>query len=256
MLFAYVYCFRPFVAQSAEKIHVLLDRFESADRSFNLTINIKQTECFYQPSKLVVPPTLPSYIRINNENFIQCKNFVYLGSTSQIRLNSTKNWCIGSIEPAQALVNSKRGCGITTMHLLEWSTRHTEWLYCQPYCVDNITVQRKKKLRAFKIRHQRKTTDVSWREMTTNFDVLKTAIYDWYVHLKITEMSWAQWENGDECLSKQLLYSQLKMEHRNQGRQWQWFKDVIKRNLKLRGSAGMPGSLNHCIVPWYNWYIT
>ena len=81
MLFAYVYCFRPFVAQSAEKIHVLLDRFESADRSFNLTINIKQTECFYQPSKLVVPPTLPSYIRINNENFIQCKNFVYLGST-------------------------------------------------------------------------------------------------------------------------------------------------------------------------------
>ena len=63
---------------------------------------------------------------------------------SQIYLKSTKNWCIGLVKPAQALVNSKRGCGITTMHLLEWSTRHTEWLYCQFYCVDNITVQRKK----------------------------------------------------------------------------------------------------------------
>ena len=35
---------------------------------------------FYQSSKLVVMPPMPSYIRIDNENFVRCKNFGNLGS--------------------------------------------------------------------------------------------------------------------------------------------------------------------------------
>ena len=69
------------VAHTAEGTQALVDRFESVARSFGLKINIKKTECLYQPSKLVVPPPMPSDIKINNEKLVQSKNFVYLGST-------------------------------------------------------------------------------------------------------------------------------------------------------------------------------
>ena len=65
------------VAHTAEGTQALVDRFESAARSFGLKINIKKTECLYQPIKLVVPPPMPSDIKINNEKLVRSKNFVY-----------------------------------------------------------------------------------------------------------------------------------------------------------------------------------
>ena len=69
------------VAHTAEGTQALVDRFESAARRFGLKLNIKKTECLYQPSKLVVPPPMPSDIKINNEKLVRSKNFVYLGNT-------------------------------------------------------------------------------------------------------------------------------------------------------------------------------
>ena len=69
------------VAHSAEEIQVLVDRFKSAARSFSLTINIKETECLYQPTKQEVPLLMLSDIRINNESLVQCKNPFCVGTT-------------------------------------------------------------------------------------------------------------------------------------------------------------------------------
>ena len=66
------------VDHTFEEIQVLVDKFESAPRSFCLTINIKKTECFHKPTKLMVPlPPMLFYIRINVENIVQFKNFSY-----------------------------------------------------------------------------------------------------------------------------------------------------------------------------------
>ena len=75
---------------------------KSTARSFSLTINIKKTECLYQPSKLVVPPPMPSDIKINNENLVQSKNFVYLGSTisESAKLNKKLMYRMGKASAA------------------------------------------------------------------------------------------------------------------------------------------------------------
>ena len=64
------------VAHTVDEIQVLVDKFEGAARSFSLPINLVPLS-----RKLVVPLVLPCYIRINDENLVECKNFVDLGST-------------------------------------------------------------------------------------------------------------------------------------------------------------------------------
>lgn len=60
---------RTIVVYTAEEIHVLVDKFESAARNVSLTMIINKDECLYQPSKLVIPLPVPSNIRMNNKNF-------------------------------------------------------------------------------------------------------------------------------------------------------------------------------------------
>ena len=40
------------VSRSAEKIQCLTNKFSNAIRQFSLKINVKKTECLYQPVKL------------------------------------------------------------------------------------------------------------------------------------------------------------------------------------------------------------
>ena len=65
-----VYFVQEMFLADVEEIHVLVDKFESAARNVSLTMIINKDECLYQPSKLVVLPPVPSYIRINNENLV------------------------------------------------------------------------------------------------------------------------------------------------------------------------------------------
>ena len=69
------------VAHSSEEIQKLIDRFARAAAQFSLKINIKKTECLYQPVKLHNRPPEPEAILINQEPLVQCADFKYLGST-------------------------------------------------------------------------------------------------------------------------------------------------------------------------------
>ena len=69
------------VAHTAEDMQMLVDCFARAASHFSLKINIKKTECLYQPVKLIRPPPVPVDIMINNQALVKCTDFGYLGST-------------------------------------------------------------------------------------------------------------------------------------------------------------------------------
>ena len=69
------------VAHTHNDIQTLVDRFATGAKQFSLQINIKQTECLYQPSKFLSDVSLPTTVSINKEPLVQCKTFKYLVST-------------------------------------------------------------------------------------------------------------------------------------------------------------------------------
>lgn len=94
-----------------------------------------------------------------------------------------------------------------------------------------------KKLHAFMMRHIRQILSVSWRDRITNVEILKRAGLPSMADMLITKgLRWIGHVHrmGHERLPRQLLYSQLKMGQRNQGRPRLRFKDVTKRYMKRR----------------------
>ena len=69
------------VAHSAADMQVLVDHFAKAAAQFSLKINIKKTECMYQPIKLIQPPPEPEVIMIDQNPLVLATHFTYLGST-------------------------------------------------------------------------------------------------------------------------------------------------------------------------------
>ena len=69
------------VAQGASKMQLLVDRFARAAAQFSPKINIRKTECLYQPVKLLQSQPEPEVITINQEPLVLATSFTYLGST-------------------------------------------------------------------------------------------------------------------------------------------------------------------------------
>lgn len=69
------------VAHDAEDMQRLMDTFAQAATPFSLKINKKKMECLYQPAKNLSAAIHPTKMEIYRESPIQCKDFVYLGST-------------------------------------------------------------------------------------------------------------------------------------------------------------------------------
>jgi len=104
------------VAHDAQGIQRLVDRFSLASKQFSLKINIKKTECLYQPVKNqhVVQPS--GDIIVYNEALVQTKNFIYLGSTisHDARLDGELILRMGKASAAYGK-QRERDCGTTTM---------------------------------------------------------------------------------------------------------------------------------------------
>ena len=140
------------VAHTAEGTQALVDRFESAARSFGLKINIKKTECLYQPSKLVVPPPMPSDIKINNDRMSKA-------SAAFGRLQER----IWNNHHVSIKVKCKVYRAVVLSALL--------------YGAETWTIYRfqEKKLHAFMMRHIRQIMNISSRDRITNVEILKRA---------------------------------------------------------------------------------
>ena len=69
------------VTHRSEDMQYLTDQFAKAATRFSLKINIKKTECLYQPVKPVNPPLKADIITVNNHPIASCTDFKYLRST-------------------------------------------------------------------------------------------------------------------------------------------------------------------------------
>lgn len=67
------------VAHREHDMQRQIDKFAQNAKQFCSKIQIKNTECLYQPAKLLSVPPMPSEMNIKNEGLVQCKDFVYVG---------------------------------------------------------------------------------------------------------------------------------------------------------------------------------
>ncbi|KAK2161842.1 hypothetical protein NP493_1558g00043 [Ridgeia piscesae] len=87
------------------------------------------------------------------------------------------------------------------------------------------------------VRHLRSIMRLTWMDKVTNKEILERIVLPSMEDLHIRKnLRWTGhiMRMSPERLSKQVLYSQLSSDHRKRGRPRLWFKDIIKRNLKLR----------------------
>ena len=65
------------VAHDAKSMQRLVDRFSSAADQFSLKINIKKTECLFQPVKNINITQTPVDILVHDEALVQTKNCIH-----------------------------------------------------------------------------------------------------------------------------------------------------------------------------------
>ena len=107
------------------------------------------------------------------------------------------------------------------------------------YGAEAWTVYRRqvKKLHALMMRHLRSIMRITWMDKVTNKEIFKLTGLPSMEDLLIRKKLW--WTGhlmrlSPDRLPKQVLYSQLSSGHRKRGRPRLRFKNIIKRNLKLR----------------------
>lgn len=227
------------VAHKLDEIQALVNSFATAAKEFSLKINIKKTECLYQPPKFLGAPSQPDIVAVNGEPLKQCKTFKYLGSivAENAKLDHEISLRMGSASAVYGNLRERL-----------WSNHHVSIkVKCQVYratvlaallygaeawAVYSVQTDR---LQAYVMRHLRSIMGVSWRDRIPNEEILKRAgIPSLKAILIQMNLRWlGHVERMDHSrLPRQLLYSQLKEGKRNQGRPRLRFKDTVKRNLK------------------------
>jgi len=229
------------VAHEEESMQVLVDRFSAAAKQFSLKINIRKTECLYQPVKNVNPVPSPKEINVEGEGLVQCKNFVYLGSTisSNARLEHEISLRMGKASAAYGLLKTRLWENHRVTTRIKCKVYRAVVLSSLLYGAETWTVYRSQvqKLHAYMMRHLRQIMGIVWQDKITNAEVLQRADLPSMEDILIVKgLRWLGHVHrmDKDRLPRQLLYSQLSMGKRNQGRPRLRFKDVAKRNLKRR----------------------
>ena len=229
------------VAHTASDMQMLVDRFSMAANQFSLKINIRKTECMYQPVKLICPPPEPKDITIDEEPLVKATDFTYLGSTVS---SSAK------IEKELRTRTGKASAAFGKLQQRLWNNRHVSIrVKCKVYRAvvlstllygaEAWTIYRAqvKKLSAVMMRQLRDIMGIKWHDKIANVEVLRRANLPSMADILIEKnLRWLGHVHrmDQDRLPRQLLYSQLCSGNRNQGRPRLRYKDVAKRNLKLR----------------------
>jgi len=229
------------VAHDAETMQRLVDRFSKAAEQFSLKINIKKTECLFQPVKNLTAAQTPSDILVQNKNLVQTKNFVYLGSTisDSARIDSEITFRMGKASAAYAKLRERLWDNHHVSIRVKCRVYRAVVLSALLYGAETWTIYRSqvKKLHGYMMRHLRGILKISWKDKVTNEEIYRrtglSPIADLLIERNLRWTGHIQ-RMGTERLPRQLLYSQLCLGVRNQGRPRLRFKDVVKRNLKWR----------------------
>lgn len=229
------------VAHSAEDMQALVDCFAKTASQFSLKINIKKTECLYQPVKIIRPPPVPVDIMINNEPLVQCTDFKYLGSTvsSNAKLDRELSYRIGNASAAFGKLQDRLWRNRHVSIRVKCKVYRAVVLTALLYGAETWTVYRTqvKRLHSYMMRHLREIQNVTWHDKVRNTEILQRAGLPSMTDILIEKgLRWLGHVHrmGKERLPRQLLYSQLCDGKRSLGRPRLRFKDVAKRNMKWR----------------------
>ena len=166
-------------AHDAQDIQQLVDRFAQAAEHFSFKINIKKTECLYQPVKNISVPLIPTEIKIKYESLVQCKDFVYLSSTmsENAKLESELAYRIGYASTAfgkqQDTLWKNHHVSIRAKDKVYRATVLSSVLYgAETWTIYRTQVKR---LHAYMTRHLRQIMAIQWEDKVSNIDVLKHA---------------------------------------------------------------------------------
>jgi hypothetical protein len=229
------------VAHNAQDMQTLVDKFSKTAKQFSLKINISKTECMYQPVKLFSTPPPPTPITIDGEDLVQCKNFVYLGSTisDNASLESEITYRLGKASTAFGKLQHRLWNNTHVSARVKGKVYRAIVMSSLLYGAETWTIYRTqaKRLHAYMMRHLRQILRIKWEDKVTNIEVMKrTGLLSMTDILIEKNLRWlGHVHRMDEGrLPRQLMYSQLKKGNRNQGRPRLRFKDVAKRNMKAR----------------------
>lgn len=229
------------VAHSAQDIQMLVNKFSIVATQFGLKINIKKTECLYQPTKAQNPPPEPIPVLINQEALVQTHDFKYLGSyiSDSARIDRELQNRMGMASAAFGKLQNRL-----------WKNRHVSIrVKCKVYRAvvlssllygaEAWTIYRAqvKKLHAYMMRQLREIMNITWKDKISNDRILRRAnlpsMADMLVEKNLRWLGHVH-RMEKERLPRQLLYSQLCKGKRSRGRPRLRYKDAVKRNLKVR----------------------
>jgi hypothetical protein len=229
------------VAHNVEDMQRLVDKFAHVASLFSLKINLKKTECLYQPIKNLSIAPQPSEIVINLESIVQCKKFIYLGSTisDNARLDHEISFRMGKASTAFGKLQERLWKNHHVSIKVKCKVYRAIVLSSLLYGAETWTVYRTqvKKLHAYMMRHLRQIMNISWYDRVTNKEILSRAALPSMMDMLIERnLRWLGHVHrmGTRRLPRQLLYSQLSTGRRNQGRPRLRFKDTVKRNMRSR----------------------
>ena len=230
------------VARSQADLQVLMDKFASACSSFGLTISIKKTEVMGQ--NVDSEPE----IFVDNQKLVVTDNFTYLGSTMTDNLSLNKEIdrrigrACGTFSQLKKRVWENRKLTVKTKISVYRACVLSTLLYGSEAWAAYAVQE--KRLNTFHLRHLRLILGIEWHHRVTNNEVLRLADMDSiFCLLKQRRLRWLGHVRrmDDGRIPKDLLYGELAVGKRSQGRPMQCFRNVCKKDLR------------DCMIDTQNW---
>nr|KAG5695709.1 hypothetical protein BaRGS_022386 [Batillaria attramentaria] len=228
------------VAHDQSDLQVMLDRFSEASKLFGLTISLGKTEVLHQPAPHTNPPA-PS-ISIDGTQLSNVESFKYLGSTISCDGSLDKEIDARISKASQALGRLRNR--VLNQHNIRQSTKLKVYnavvLPSLLYGCESWTSYRRhiKQLEKFHMRALRSILGIRWQDRITNLEVLDRAQSCSIESMLLkAQLRWVGHviRMEEHRMPRRLLYGELAVGRRHQGRPKKRYKDCVKANLHCGG---------------------
>ena len=209
-----------------------MDKFASACSAFGLTISIKKTEVMGQ--NVEAEPE----IFVDNQKLVVPDNFTYLGSTMTDSLSLNKEIdkrigrASGMFSQLKKRVWENKKLTIKTKIAVYRACVLSTLLYgSEPWAAYAV---QEKRLNTLQLRHLKLILGIQWHHRVTSEVLSLAGIVSLYSLLKQRMRRWLGHVRrmDDGRIPKDLLYGELGMGKRSQGRPIQCFRNVCKNDIR------------------------
>uniref|UniRef100_A0A803TLC0 C2H2-type domain-containing protein n=1 Tax=Anolis carolinensis TaxID=28377 RepID=A0A803TLC0_ANOCA len=221
-------------AHSEEDLQAILNTFAEAYEKLGLSLNIEKTKVLFQQAP-ANPSAMPG-IQLNGVTLENVDHFRYLGShlSTKVNIDTEIQHRLSSASAAffcmkQRVFDDQDIHRDTKVLVYKAIVLPTLLYACKTWTVYRYHTQ------LLELFHQRCLRKISWEDRQTDVSMLEkaktTSIEAMLLRHQLRSPGHVV-QMPDHCLSKQLLYFELKNGKRNVGGQEKKFKDGLKANLK------------------------